>query len=65
MVKVSGFSRSAGHIAAHFEYISRNGQLDVEDEQGMLYNDKETLSLLAGDWGLDANGTNLRPIAII
>ena len=58
MVKVSGFSRSPSHISAHFEYISRNGKLDIEDEQGVQYQEKSDITQLAADWGMDARSSN-------
>ncbi len=56
MVKISGNAKSAGHIVAHLEYISRNGKLEVEDEQGQIYQDKSTVTQLANDWGLELQG---------
>ncbi|RLV59950.1 DNA relaxase [Parashewanella curva] len=53
MVKVSGHCRSSSHIQAHFDYISRNGKLDVEDEQGLVYQDTDSLHQMAKSWSLD------------
>ena len=36
MVKVTGGGRGMKAIAAHFRYISKNGRVDIEDEQGQL-----------------------------
>ncbi len=40
MVKVTGGGRGMGAIAAHFRYISKNGQLAFEDERGVVRQDK-------------------------
>jgi hypothetical protein len=34
MVKVTGGGRGMKAIAAHFRYISKNGRLEIEDQQG-------------------------------
>lgn len=34
MVKVSGSVRDARHLKSHFDYISRNGKIEVETERG-------------------------------
>ena len=50
MVKVTGGGRGMKAIAAHFRYISKNGQLDIEDELGETLRGKDTLHDLADDW---------------
>ncbi len=52
MVKVTGGGRGMGAIAAHFRYISKNGQLAFEDDRGMVRQDKEALHDLAEQWRL-------------
>ncbi|MGN6828947.1 relaxase/mobilization nuclease domain-containing protein [Paucibacter sp. M5-1] len=52
MVKVTGGGRGMGAIAAHFRYISKNGQLAFEDERGVVRQDKEALHDLAEQWRL-------------
>ena len=37
-------------IAAHFRYISKNGRLDIEDDQGNVSRGKGSLRELADDW---------------
>jgi hypothetical protein len=37
MVKITGFSKSAKHLAAHLDYISRQGENDVFDHQGTAF----------------------------
>jgi Relaxase/Mobilisation nuclease domain len=52
MVKVTGGGRGMGAIAAHFRYISKNGQLEFEDDRGVVQQDKEALRDLAEQWRL-------------
>ena len=50
MVKVTGGGRGMGAIAAHFRYISKNGQLDIEDDRGIVRDGKEALHDLVEQW---------------
>src|SRR5678815_1315115 len=50
MVKVTGGGRGTKAIAAHFRYISKNGRLDIEDEQGQLSRGREAVRDLAEEW---------------
>ena len=50
MVKVTGGGRGMKAIAAHLRYISRNGRIDIEDDQGNVSHGKDTLRELADDW---------------
>ncbi|MBL0726101.1 relaxase/mobilization nuclease domain-containing protein [Piscinibacter sp. HJYY11] len=50
MVKVTGGGRGMRAIAAHFRYISKNGRLEVEDEQGHKLRGKEAVKLMVEDW---------------
>ena len=50
MVKVTGGGRGMKAITAHFRYISKNGRLDIEDEQGLSSSGKEGLRDLTDDW---------------
>jgi len=52
MVKVTGGGRGMGAIAAHFRYISKNGQLEFEDDRGVVRQDKEALHFLVEQWRL-------------
>ncbi len=62
MVKISGHCNNLSHIQAHFDYISRNGKLDIEDEQGQIYQDTDALNLIAKEWCSDtaSNKKNAR-----
>ena len=43
MVKVTGGGRGMAAIAAHFRYISKNGQLTIEDDRRVDHEGKEAL----------------------
>ena len=50
MVKVTGGGRGIKAIAAHFRYISKNGRLDIEDENGTKLRGQDAVRELAEDW---------------
>jgi hypothetical protein len=50
MVKVTGGGRGMLAIAAHFRYISKNGRLDIETEQGDTVRGKSAVHDLGEDW---------------
>lgn len=50
MVKVTGGGRGMKAIAAHFRYISKNGRIDIEDEQGIASRGKAAVRDLVDDW---------------
>lgn len=51
MVKVTGRSKGASHLAAHMDYIGRKGELTIETRDGELLSDKEDRHELAHHWG--------------
>ncbi|MYN29199.1 relaxase/mobilization nuclease domain-containing protein [Duganella levis] len=50
MVRISGGGRGMGRIRAHLDYISRHGQLPLEDQDGERYAGKEDLGWLGYAW---------------
>jgi len=50
MVKISGGGKNMPHIQAHMHYISRQGQLKLEDENGELHQGKEGLQDIQDGW---------------
>ncbi len=50
MVKVTGGGRGMGAIKAHMFYISRRGELEVEDDTGDKLQGRDALSDLAQEW---------------
>jgi type IV secretion system T-DNA border endonuclease VirD2 len=60
MVKITGRSRgSAGHLKAHMDYITRNGRLQGETQDGERITDRAALRALHEDWML-ANAAEAR-----
>ena len=55
MVKVSGGGKTAGHVKAHMDYITRNGQLEAVNDQGEKVSGKEDAKDLCDSWDLDAS----------
>ncbi|HBC9315281.1 TPA: relaxase/mobilization nuclease domain-containing protein [Escherichia coli] len=50
MVKISGGGKDMRSIKAHFDYISRNGEVEIEDEQGRIHQGKEEVRDVRDDW---------------
>lgn len=50
MVKVSGGGRGMNRIKAHFDYISRNGEVALEDERGQVIAGREAVRDLRQEW---------------
>jgi hypothetical protein len=50
MVKVTGGGRGMKAIVAHFRYISKNGRLEIEDENSQKIRGKDALRELVDDW---------------
>jgi hypothetical protein len=50
MVKVTGGGRGMGAIKAHMVYISRRGELEMEDEMGGKVQGRDALNDLAQEW---------------
>jgi hypothetical protein len=52
MIKVSGGGNSVGAVAAHFRYIDRRGELEIETDNGELRQGKGVERALLEDWDL-------------
>lgn len=50
MVKISGGGKGMRHIKAHFDYISRNGKLELENENGEIIAGRESIRDLRDEW---------------
>ena len=50
MVKITGSSKSTAKISAHLDYISRNGEVELETEDGMILSDKESIRTIMDEW---------------
>jgi hypothetical protein len=53
MVKVSGGANTVQGVAAHFKYIGRRGELEIETDDGERLMGKEGAAQLVDDWDLD------------
>jgi len=53
MVKVTGRTRDPGHLHAHLDYISRNGQQDLETRDGAILAGRAEVRDLAEGWSAD------------
>jgi len=53
MVKVSGGAKTERGAVAHFQYISRQGELEVETDDGDRLQGKDVAARLVDDWDLD------------
>ena len=50
MVKISGGGKGGKQIKNHFEYITRNGQLEIEDQDGHTMSGFQSLNGLHDEW---------------
>lgn len=50
MVRISGGARGSGHVREHLNYITRNGKLEAENEQGEWVMGRDAVRDLAGAW---------------
>jgi hypothetical protein len=60
MVKVTGGGTMAGAVAAHFAYISRQGKLEIETDEGERTTGKEAQKALLAEWHLDLSAGQYR-----
>ncbi len=54
MVKITGRTKSVAHLKSHLAYITRNGELDAETEQGARLGGRSGLKDLQQRWEDDA-----------
>lgn len=50
MVKISGGGKNMKHIKAHMDYISRNGEVEIEDENGDIHKGVEAVRDVRDAW---------------
>lgn len=60
MVKITGRTRDGAHLRAHLDYISRNGQLELEGPDGALIGDRRDVADLADSWAAATLGDRPR-----
>lgn len=59
MVKVTGGGTSSGSVSAHFGYISRHGELEIETDEGERITEEAQKDFLE-DWHLDLTAGQYR-----
>lgn len=50
MVKITGNGKTLSKIKAHIDYISRNGKVELEDQDGLIFSGKGVVSDILDDW---------------
>lgn len=60
MVKITGRTKNVAHLKSHLAYITRNGELDAETEQGATLAGRSGLKDLQQRWEDDAGLDNKR-----
>lgn len=50
VVKISGTSKGANRAQAHIDYIGRHGKVELEDQDGNRYSNKDEQKSLIGAW---------------
>ncbi|WP_447909513.1 relaxase/mobilization nuclease domain-containing protein [Brevundimonas bullata] len=60
MVKVTGKTHDAGHLARHLDYISRNGRLPLEGPDGERLAGRAEVRELVDDWAAELSAEPLR-----
>lgn len=53
MVKVTGFGKGAAHVKAHLTYITRHGNVEMENDKGEVFDGKESVNRYFEDWAKD------------
>jgi type IV secretory pathway VirD2 relaxase len=53
MVKVTGRTRDPAHLRAHLDYISRNGQMELETRDGAVIDGRDGVRELAAAWSAE------------
>ncbi len=58
LVKISGFTKGPDHLKAHISYISRNGKVDLEDQNGAVYEGMAEVDSLWEQWNSEIGMAN-------
>jgi hypothetical protein len=60
MVKVTGRTRDGAQLRSHLDYISRNGQLELEGADGAVITSRRDVTDLADEWSATVSGQKPR-----
>ena len=61
MVKITGFGKGAAHVRAHLAYITRHGDVELENDRGEVFQGKAEIKALFTDWAGDFADVKRRP----
>lgn len=50
MVKITGFGKGGGHVKAHLHYISRKGEVELENDRGDVFSGKAEVNAFFKGW---------------
>lgn len=60
MVKITGYGKGGAHVQAHLTYISRNGQLTMENERGEIFATRQEIRAITDEWKADFSDLRAR-----
>jgi relaxase-like protein len=60
MLKVTGGGTKAGAVAAHFDYISRHGELEIETDDGANAQNRDEQKEMLKNWHLELTAAHYR-----
>jgi hypothetical protein len=60
MVKITGKTKDGEHLGAHLDYISRKGELDLEQSDGAFVHGRDAVKELALDWAASGESDSRR-----
>lgn len=60
MVKITSFGKGGAHVKAHLDYITRNGEVEIENDRGEVFNGKEEVKAFFKDWESEFNAGKRR-----
>ena len=59
MLKVTGGGTSVGAVAAHFGYISRDGKLEIETDEGVSVKGRDDQKEMLKNWHLELTSSSI------
>lgn len=55
MVKITSFGKGGAHVKAHLDYITRNGEVEIENDRGEVFKGKGEVKAFFKDWEAEFN----------
>lgn len=59
LVKITSFGKGLNHVKSHLDYITRNGNVEMENERGEIFEGRKEVNELFEDWKKDL-GNSIR-----